>query len=34
MATQRQIGSKHPSKDTDLIFLIRAVDLVANTASV
>jgi hypothetical protein len=30
MATQRQIGSKHPSRDTDSIGLIQAVDLVAN----
>jgi hypothetical protein len=30
MATQRQIGSKHPSRDTDSIGLIRAIDPVAN----
>jgi hypothetical protein len=30
MATQRQIGSKHPSRDTDSIGLIRAVDPIAN----
>jgi hypothetical protein len=30
MATQRQIGSKHPSRDADSIGLIRAVDPVAN----
>jgi hypothetical protein len=30
MATQRQIESKHPSKDIDSIGLIRAIDLVAN----
>jgi hypothetical protein len=30
MATQRQIRSKHPSRDTDLIGLIRAIDPVAN----
>jgi hypothetical protein len=30
MATQRQIGSKHPSRDTDSIGFIWAVDPVAN----
>jgi hypothetical protein len=30
MATQRQIGSKHLSRDADSIGLIRAIDLVAN----
>jgi hypothetical protein len=30
MATQRQIESKHPSRDTDSIGLIQAIDLVAN----
>jgi hypothetical protein len=30
MATQRQIESKHPSRDTDSIGLIRAIDPVAN----
>ncbi|WP_428776675.1 hypothetical protein, partial [Vibrio sp.] len=30
MATQRQIGSKHPSRDTNSIGLIRAIDPVAN----
>jgi hypothetical protein len=30
MATQRQIGSKHPSRDANLIGLIRAIDPVAN----
>jgi hypothetical protein len=30
MATQRQIGSKHPSRDANLIGLIQAIDPVAN----
>jgi hypothetical protein len=30
MATQRQIGSKHPSRDADSIGLIRVIDPVAN----
>jgi hypothetical protein len=30
IATQRQIGSKHPSRDTDSIGLIRVIDPVAN----
>jgi hypothetical protein len=30
MATQHQIGSKHLSRDTDSIGLIRVIDLVAN----
>jgi hypothetical protein len=30
MATQRQIRSKHPSRDADSIVLILAVDPVAN----
>jgi hypothetical protein len=31
MATQRQIGSKHPSRDADLIGLIQVVNPVANS---
>jgi hypothetical protein len=30
MATQHQIESKHPSRDTNSIGLIRAIDLIAN----